>query len=101
MNEKRQLKRVLAINDLSCFGKCSLTVDLPVLSAFETEAAVLPTSVLSAHTAVFDDYSILDMTDEMTKILSVWESHDLRFDAVMTGYFAKLKQIDIDRKSVV
>lgn len=100
MNEKRQLKRVLAINDLSCFGKCSLTVDLPVLSAFETEAAVLPTSVLSAHTAVFDDYSILDMTDEMTKILSVWESHDLRFDAVMTGYFAKLKQIDICREYI-
>lgn len=101
MGEKiKQLKRILAINDLSCFGKCSLTVDLPVLSAFGAEAAVLPTSVLSAHTAVFEDYSILNMTEEMQKILNIWESHNLRFDAVMTGYFASTGQIDICREYI-
>lgn len=90
-----KLKKVLAINDFSCYGKCSLTVSLPVMSYFGVESVPLPTSVLSSHTAVFDDYTILDMTGEMKRILSFWESHNLNFDAVATGYFSNSEQIDI------
>ncbi len=90
-----QLKKVLTVNDLSCYGKCSLSVSLPVMSYFGVEAVPLPTSVLSSHTAVFEDYTILDMTDEMYRILNLWELHNLSFDAMMTGYFSNNEQIDI------
>lgn len=90
----------MAINDFSCYGKCSLTVSLPVMSYFGVEAVPLPTSVLSSHTAVFDDYTIFDMTDEMKRILNFWESHNLNFDAMMTGYFSNSEQIDICNKYI-
>ncbi len=86
---------MLAVNDLSCYGKCSLTVALPILSSLGVEAVPLPTSVLSYHTAVYDDYTLLDTSEEMQKILSRWNEHGLFFDAVMTGYFANTAQIDI------
>ena len=62
-------KRVLSVQDISCFGKCANTVALPVLSAAGHECVVLPTALLSTHTGGFVGYSFLDLTDEMQKIL--------------------------------
>ncbi len=88
------MKRILTIQDISCVGKCSLTVALPVISAFGVEAAVLPTAVLSNHTA-FTSWTFRDLTDDMVDIANKWKELDVSFDAVYTGYLGSKKQIDI------
>lgn len=89
-------KRVLSIQDISCFGKCSLTVALPVLSAMGIETAVLPTAILSTHTGGhFKDYTFHDMTDEIVKIAEHWDKLDLKFDGIYSGYLGSRDQINI------
>lgn len=88
------MKRILTIQDISCVGKCSLTVALPVISAFGVEAAVLPTAVLSNHTA-FSSWTFRDLTEDMADIASKWKELGISFDAVYTGYLGSKKQIDI------
>lgn len=89
------MKRIVTIQDLSCFGKCSLTVALPVISAMGIETAVLPTAVLSNHTSGFEDYTFHDLSDEIVKITDSWENKKIKFDAVYTGYLGSEKQIEI------
>ncbi|MCD8207562.1 MAG: pyridoxamine kinase [Bacteroidales bacterium] len=81
-------KRVLAMQDLSCVGQCSLTVVSPILSALGVEACVLPTAILSNHT-MFSEWSYLDLTDEMKKIFDVWRKQGFKFDAFLLGYLGK------------
>lgn len=88
------MKRVVTIQDISCIGKCSLTTALPILSAAGIETAVIPTAVLSAHTA-FDSFTFHDMTDEITKISDDWKNHKLSFDGIYTGYLGSVKQLEI------
>ena len=90
-----EMKRVVAVNDISCFGKCSLTVALPVISAFGVEAVPLPTAVLSTHTGGFTGFTCLDMTDEMEKIIAHWKTVGFRCDGIYTGYFTCPRQVDI------
>jgi pyridoxine kinase len=92
-NQKRQ-KRVAAIHDISCFGKCSLTVALPIISAAGIECAVIPTAILSTHTGGFDGYTYRDLTDDILPIFNHWLSLDLRFDAAYSGFLGA-NQIDI------
>ena len=80
------IRRVMAVNDISCFGKCSLTVTLPILSRFGIEAVPLPTALLSTHTGDFSKPTRLDLTEEIKKIFAHWESFSLHFDCVYTGY---------------
>jgi pyridoxine kinase len=93
-------KNVLAIHDISCVGRCSLTVALPIISAFGVECRVLPTALLSTHTGGFTGYTYLDLTDEMKKILWAWEPLKLHFDSIYSGFMASAQQIDI-LKSVI
>jgi len=86
-------KRVLSVQDISCFGKCSNTVALPVLSAADIETAILPTALLSTHTGGFEGYTFLDLTEEMHRIMSHWASIGLRFDMLYTGYFGSAEQL--------
>jgi len=90
-------KRILSVQDISCLGKCSNTVALPVLSAVGHECVILPTALLSTHTGGFEGYSFLDLTEEMKKILAHWKRLRLRFDAVLTGYFGSAEQLAIVR----
>lgn len=91
------MKRILTIQDISCVGKCSLTVALPIISAFGVEASVLPTAVLSTHTA-FNGFTFRDLTDDMLDIAKHWKEQNIGFDAIYTGYLGSLKQIDIVSK---
>ncbi|MGI6537053.1 MAG: pyridoxamine kinase [Caldicoprobacterales bacterium] len=91
---KRQ-KRVAAVHDISCFGRCSLTVALPIISAAGIECAVVPTAVLSTHTGGIDGYTFHDLTDEIMPIVSHWNSLNLEFDAIYTGYLGSFKQLQI------
>lgn len=86
--------KILTIQDLSCFGQCSITVALPVVSAFGIETAVLPSAVLSTHTSGFTDYTVRDLTDDLPDIRKHWESEGIYFDAVYTGFIASAEQMD-------
>lgn len=88
-------KQALAIHDLSCVGRCSLTVALPVLSACGVHASALPTALLSTHTGEFTGYTCLDLTAEMRKILAHFETLPLRFDAVYSGFLGSAEQISL------
>ena len=89
------IKRVALINDMSCFGKCSLTVSVPIISAFGCETVPLPTALLSTHTGEFRNYTKLDLSAEMKKIISHWEEMELGFACIYTGYFCDIEQIDL------
>lgn len=89
-------KSVAAVHDISGFGKCSLTVALPVLSALGISTSVIPTAVLSTHTGTeFSGYHCRDMTKDMGLFLDHWERVGLSFDAIYTGYLGSSEQIDI------
>ncbi len=85
--------RVLTVQDISCFGKCSLTVALPILSAMGAETCIIPTAILSTHTGGFTGYTWRDLTEDIPKIASHWKSLDLTFDTLYTGYLGSLEQI--------
>lgn len=86
-------KRVLAVHDISCVGRCSLTVALPILSAAGLETSILPTAVLSTHTGEFTGYTFRDLTCDIMPIAEHWKSLDLHFDAIYTGYLGSFEQI--------
>ena len=93
-------KRVAAIHDLSCFGRCSLTVVVPVLSAMGVQACPVPTAVLSTHTGGFDCIARTDLTGQMEGTLRQWEALGLAFDGVYTGYMASAEQIALAARAV-
>ena len=88
------MKRIITVQDISCVGKCSLTVALPVISAMGIEACVLPTAVLSTHTA-FKGFTFRDLTSDISKITAHWKNEKIHFDAIYTGYLGSLEQIDL------
>ncbi|MFV0412016.1 MAG: pyridoxamine kinase [Oscillospiraceae bacterium] len=88
-------KRIAAVHDISCFGKCSLTVALPIISAAGIEVSALPTAVLSTHTGGIEGYTFRDLTDDILPIADHWQSLHLGFDAIYTGFLGSLKQVDI------
>ena len=90
--------RVAAIHDLSGFGRCSLTVAIPVLSAMGVQCCPLPTAVLSTHTGGFEGYTFRDLTEEMAAAAAHWKALDLRFDAVYSGFLGSERQIDLVRQ---
>ena len=86
-------KRILAIQDISCVGQCSLTVALPILSACGIECCILPSAVLSTHTGGdFKGYTFRDLSDDIPAICRHWEAQGIRFDAVYTGYLGSARQ---------
>ena len=87
-------KKILTIQDISCVGQCSLTVALPVISACGVETCVLPSAVLSTHTAGFSGYTFRDLTEDMPGIKDHWLKENIKFDAIYTGYLGSTKQID-------
>lgn len=88
-------KRVLAVHDISCIGRCSLTVALPILSAAGIETSVLPTAVLSTHTGNFDGYTFRDLTEDITPICNHWESLGITFESIFTGYLGSFEQMEL------
>lgn len=87
-------KKILSIQDISCFGQCSLTVALPILSALGIETAVIPTAVLSTHTGpMFPNFTFHDLTSEIPLIKNHWKNCGIYFDAVYSGYLGRREQI--------
>ena len=88
-------KRIAAIHDISGFGKCSLTVALPIISAAGIEVSVIPTAVLSTHTGGFTGFTYRDLTEDILPITDHWCSLKLKFDALYTGFLGSFEQLDI------
>lgn len=87
------MKRILSVQDISCIGKCSLTVALPIISAMGVECAILPTAVLSTHT-VFRGFTFRDLTEDLNGIIDHWVTEGFGFSAVYTGYLGSQEQIE-------
>ncbi len=88
-------KRVLAIHDISCVGRCSLTVALPILSVAGCDTSVLPTAVLSTHTGGFDNFTYRDLTTDIEPIANHWSSLGLTFSGMYSGFLGSVAQIDL------
>ena len=86
-------KKILTIQDISCVGQCSLTVALPILSACGVETCILPSAVLSTHTAGFTGFTVRDLTEDIPAIKNHWLKEGIRFDAIYTGYLGSTQQI--------
>lgn len=87
--------KVLLINDISCAGRCSLTVAHPILTACSVECDILPTALLSTHTGGFQGYTFLDLSDEMEKIVGHWKILGHKYDVIYCGYLGNLSQIEL------
>ena len=88
-------KRVLTVQDISCVGQCSLTVALPIISACGIETAILPSAVLSTHTAGFTGFTFRDLTEDIPSIMAHWEKEGIKFDTIYTGYLGSHRQIEL------
>ncbi|MCL2396574.1 MAG: pyridoxamine kinase [Defluviitaleaceae bacterium] len=91
----KKQKRVMAIHDISCVGRCSLTVALPILSAAGHDCGVLPTAVLSTHTGGFEGFTYRDLTQDIRPISAHWQGLGLGFDALYSGFLGSFEQIDL------
>ena len=87
-------KKAVIVQDISCFGKCSAAVALPVVSSFNIECALLPTALLSAHTG-FSKYTCFDLTQQMQTALDDWKALKLEFDGFFSGYMLSDRQAAI------
>ncbi len=88
------MKRIVSVQDISCLGKCSLTVALPIISAMGVECAVVPTAVLSTHT-MFRGYTFCDLTEDIQPIVEHWKKEGIKYDAVYTGYLGSFEQLSL------
>ena len=86
------MKRIVTIQDVSCVGRCSCTVALPIISVMGAECAVLPTAVLSTHTE-FQDYTFRDLTGDIPGIVEHWKKEKFQFDCIYTGYLGSIRQL--------
>lgn len=91
------MKRILTIQDISCVGKCSLTVALPIISAQGIEACILPTALLSTHTG-FKNFTFCDLTDEFDAVTQVWHKENIKFDGIYTGFLGSFGQLELIEK---
>jgi len=92
---KRTVSRLVAIHDLSGFGRTSLSVVIPILSTMGVQVCSLPTAVLSTHTGGFEGYSFVDLTDSMEEFISHWKKLEIEFDCIYSGFLGSPRQIDI------
>jgi len=88
------MKRIVTVQDLTCLGKCALTVALPIISSMGVEAAVLPTALLSVHTA-FDRFTFQDLTPSVSPVVKHWREEGFAFDGIYTGYLGSFGQMDL------
>ena len=86
-------RRIAAIHDLSCVGRCALTVVIPTLSVMGYQTVPLPTALLSTHTGGFDNLHFRDLSEDMNKISAHFEALDMRFGAIYTGFLGSDAQI--------
>ena len=88
-------KKILTVQDISCYGQCSITVALPILSAFGYETAILPSAILSTHTSGFKNFTVHDLSDEIPLIIKHWKNEGIKYDVLYSAYLGEVKHIDL------
>ena len=88
-------KKIVTIQDISCYGQCSITVALPILSAFGFETAIVPSAILSTHTSGFKNFTVHDLSCEIPKIINHWQNENIKFDLLYAGYLGETKHMDL------
>ncbi len=88
-------KKVLTMQDISCYGQCSITVALPIISAWGYETAILPSAILSTHTSGFKNFTVHDLSNEIPKIINHWKSEGIKYDAFYVGYLGEISHVDL------
>ena len=88
-------KKILTIQDISCYGQCSITVALPILSAWGYETAILPSAILSTHTSGFKNFTVHDLSNEIPKIINHWKNEGIKYDVLYAGYLGEVGHIDL------
>lgn len=88
-------KKILTIQDISCYGQCSITVALPIISAWGYETAILPSAILSTHTSGFKNFTVHDLSNEIPKIINHWKNEGIKYDALYAGYLGEVGHIDL------
>ena len=88
-------KKVLTMQDISCYGQCSITVALPIISAWGYETAILPSAILSTHTSGFTNFTVHDLSNEIPKIINHWKNEGIKYDAFYVGYLGEVGHVDL------
>ena len=88
-------KKVLTMQDVSCYGQCSTTVALPIVSAWGYETAILPSAILSTHTSGFKNFTVHDLSNEIPKIINHWKNEGIKYDAFYVGYLGEIGHVDL------
>jgi pyridoxine kinase len=97
---KSVVPRIAAIQDISCLGRCSLTVIMPILSAMGIQVCPLPTAVFSTHLGGFGKPAFCDFTDYMEIFVRHWQQQGVIFDCIYSGFLASEQQIDIVERTM-
>ena len=92
-------RRIAVIQDLSCIGRCSLAVAMSVIPVLGVETAVIPTAILSNHTA-FSSFTFVDFTKEAEDIIDHWKQQDFKFDAIYIGYLGSIDLIRMTERFI-
>ena len=92
-------KKIAVINDFCGFGRCSVSVSLPVISAMKLQCCPVPTVIFSNHTG-FESFYYTDFTSHLEAYIAEWEKLGLRFDGILTGFFGSREQVDIARSFI-
>jgi len=100
MHKTNPVKKVMAIHDLSGFGRASLSAIIPILSTMGTQVCPVPTAILSTHTGNFENFTYVDLTDTMEAYIDHWKSLDLAFDCVYSGFLGGIRQIEIVSRAI-
>lgn len=91
-------KRILAIQDISCVGQCSMTVALPILSACGHETCILPTALLSTHTGGFGKPAVIHLDESLDGMWRHWKENDIQFDAILVGYLGSVAAVEVTER---
>lgn len=94
MADRNRQKKIAIINDMSGFGRCSIAVELPIISHMKVQCCPIPTSIFSNHTG-YDSFFFEDFTEQMVPYIEEWKKLDLKFDGICSGFLGSARQIEI------
>ena len=94
MPDRNRQKKIAIINDMSGFGRCSIAVELPIISHMKIQCCPIPTSIFSNHTA-YDSFFFEDFTEKMVPYIEEWKKLGLSFDGICSGFLGSARQIEI------
>lgn len=96
MHDHNRQKKIAIINDMSGFGRCSIAVELPIISHMKIQCCPIPTSIFSNHTA-YESFYFEDFTEQMVPYIEEWKNLDLKFEGICSGFLGSARQIEIVR----